>query len=240
VHPGGDSHSPDSPPARPPHPFPASLLPPGRIPLSPCPSGRDPLLNALIYGGRLAADRLGRRSFWFWKTPPLRSGLPHGHTLILEDVRLPAGNRVRVLAIISLVVVSVTIWLAFRIAYVHIYFGTLKNYTADLKFLRVLAEVNTVLLTTLTAMSSRAAIWAASSSRRGVSMSTWLEMSPATDMLGLTKLFWWRQQNGHESRDWHRLCCVIRLYLFRYETYLRILLHIAIPVIFVLFTSEIR
>jgi hypothetical protein len=119
-----------------------------------------------------------------------------------------------ILSIVSLVVVSVTVWLAWRIANVEIYFDTFTNYTADLKFLRILAEVNTVLLTTLTAMCSRAAIWAASSSRRGVSMSTWLAMSPATGLLGLVNLFWWRQQNGREARDWHRFCCVIRLRIF--------------------------
>jgi hypothetical protein len=101
-----------------------------------------------------------------------------------------------ILSIISVVVVSITVWLAWRIANVRIYFDTFTNYTGDLKFLRILAEVNTVLLTTLTSMSSRAAIWAASSSRRGVSMSTWLTMSPATGMLGLVKLSGWRQQNG--------------------------------------------
>jgi hypothetical protein len=116
-----------------------------------------------------------------------------------------------ILAIISLVVVSITVWLAWRIANVHIYYDTFgTEYSAALKLLRVLAEVNTVLLTTLTAMSSRAAIWGASSSRRGFSMSTWLAMSPATGMLGLAKLFWWRHKKGHDTRDLHRLCCVIR------------------------------
>jgi hypothetical protein len=144
------------------------------------------------------------------------------------------------LSIISLVVVTITVWLAWRIANVEIYFDTFTNYTADLKLLRILAEVNTVLLTTLTAMSSRAAIWAASRSRRGVSMSTWLAMSPATGMLGLINLYWWRQQNNREARDWHRFCCVIRLRRFLPVTYIRISLHIGLPVISVLLTSKIR
>ena len=121
------------------------------------------------------------------------------------------------LAIVSVIVVSVTVWLALKIAYVPTHVGTFGNYTADLKLLRALAEVNTVLLTALTAMSARAAIWAASSTRHGVSMSTWLAMSPATGLFGLTKPFWWRQQKGQDSRDWHRLCCAIRSHLFRFE-----------------------
>jgi cation transport ATPase len=145
-----------------------------------------------------------------------------------------------ILAITSLVFVSVTVWLGWRIANVQSYFDTFANYSADLKLLRVLAEVNTILLTTLTAMSSRVAIWAASSSRRGVSMSTWLAMSPATGLLGLAKLLLWHQQNGQATRDWHRLCSLIRLFLYCFETYFRILLHVAIPVISVSLTSEIR
>jgi hypothetical protein len=145
-----------------------------------------------------------------------------------------------ILTIISLVIVSITVWLAWRIANVQSYFNTFTNYTADLKLLRILVEVNTVLLTTLTAMTSRVAIWAASSSRRGVSMSTWLAMSPATGILGLVKLFWWRQQKDQAIHDWHRVCSLIRFFLFHFGTYLRILIHIAIPVVSVLLTSEFR
>lgn len=143
-----------------------------------------------------------------------------------------------ILVLISFIFVSFTVLLAWGIANVDHYFGIFRDYTAAVRMLRVLAEVNTILLTTLTAISSRAAIWAASSSRSGVSMYTWLAMSPATGILGLAKLFWWRQ-NGRDTRDWHRLYCLIRLHLFYFATYFRILLHIAIPVISVLISSVV-
>jgi hypothetical protein len=41
----------------------------------------------------MVAGCFGRRSSVSWKTVGLSSGLPHGYTLILEDSRLPAGNK---------------------------------------------------------------------------------------------------------------------------------------------------
>jgi hypothetical protein len=110
------------------------------------------------------------------------------------------------LLLVTLTLVGYTLSLARRIANVQTYYGTFYNYTFSIRVLRVLAEVNTILLTTLVSMSSRIAVFAASSSKRGVSMSTWLAMSPTTSFLGLCKLLNWRSQ---QKQGYSRLASLL-------------------------------
>jgi hypothetical protein len=76
------------------------------------------------------------------------------------------------------------------------------------RVLRILAEVATVAFNALLAYSAGVVMWATASTKRGVTVSTWLAMSPATDYWGLFRLFFWNQ-NG-KAIDIHRLWIVAR------------------------------
>jgi hypothetical protein len=62
----------------------------------------------------------------------------------------------------------------------------------------------------LIASSAGNVLWAAASTKRGIAITTWLGMSPATGNLGLWKVFWWKNKEKG-ARDLHRWWIVARL-----------------------------
>jgi hypothetical protein len=77
------------------------------------------------------------------------------------------------------------------------------------KVLRILSEGISLFLAGLIATSTRIIKWAAASTRRGITFSTWLGMSTATGHLGLWKLFWWKR-NNQVALDLHHLWIIVR------------------------------
>jgi len=111
-----------------------------------------------------------------------------------------------VLAVITFIFLSCTDLLAWKSADLERYLDRVpfKDTTMPLRVLRILAEINTLLMTALVAMSSRVAVWAASSTIKGISVPMWLAMSPATSPLGLLKLLLWRHGRSRvKSLQWH-------------------------------------
>jgi hypothetical protein len=110
-----------------------------------------------------------------------------------------------VIAFITAVSLTATIILARKTtdSGIVLFADPLEEATARLRVVRILAEINTLLLTTLVAMSGKIASWAASSSRAGVSVPLWLSMNPTTGTLGLLMLLFWGKRSKGKSRKWH-------------------------------------
>ena len=108
-----------------------------------------------------------------------------------------------------LLAVVTAVWLAFTLVYgfatssVSHPLAFATDATHATRNLRILSEGVTILLTTLIAASAGIVIWAAVSSERGISLSTWLAMSTNTGPQGLLLLLGWKE-NGKDTRDWHR------------------------------------
>jgi hypothetical protein len=110
-----------------------------------------------------------------------------------------------VTAVITFITLACTIVLAWRTADIGSWSpDPLEDATARLRIVRILAEINTLLLTALVAMSGKIVALAASSSRRGVSMPMWFAMSPTTGYLGLLALLFWGKRSNGKPRTWHR------------------------------------
>ena len=75
--------------------------------------------------------------------------------------------------------------------------------------LRVLTEIGTLFLNAIIASSAAVAMWTALSSRRGLTISTLLAMSPATGWWGLFRLFWWKH-DGTVAHDFHHPWIIAR------------------------------
>ena len=121
-----------------------------------------------------------------------------------------------ILAVVTFVFLSGTVLLAWKSADLERYLNRVpfKDTTMPLRVLRILTEINTLLLTGLVAMSSRAAVWAASSTVRGISVPMWLAMSPSTSPLGLLKLLFWRcGKSRTKSPQWHWIWILGRYFL---------------------------
>lgn len=113
------------------------------------------------------------------------------------------------------------VWTAFTIAYacaITSTTGTLGSLvpsvvdaTLATRVLRFLSEGVTILLTSLLASSSSIAKWAAASSDRGITFSTWLSMSASTGWSALWTLFRWKSLY-QTSRDFHRSWIISRLF----------------------------
>jgi hypothetical protein len=116
------------------------------------------------------------------------------------------------LAVITILSLSCTIVLAWRSTDLarHLNRYPFEDPTAVLRTVRILAELNTLLLSALVAMSSRVLSWAVSSSARGISMPMWLAMSPMTSDFGLLKLLFWRHGTSLKSSSWHHVWIIIR------------------------------
>jgi len=121
-----------------------------------------------------------------------------------------------ILAIITFFSITATIIFAWQSAHPSMYSTSdpVQRSTEILRILRILAEVNTVLLSTLVAMSARIAVWAASSGKNGVSVPMWLAMSPTTGILGLLELLLWGSRPKDKSRKGHRAWVIIRSLAF--------------------------
>jgi hypothetical protein len=110
-----------------------------------------------------------------------------------------------VIAFITAVSLTATIILARRTSDSGIVLAAypLEEATARLRIVRIMAEINTLLLTALVAMSGKVASWAASSSKAGVSIPLWLSMNPTTGTLGMLRLLLWGKRSKGKSRTWH-------------------------------------
>jgi hypothetical protein len=83
---------------------------------------------------------------------------------------------------------------------------------ARLGVVRILGEINTLLLTTLVAMWDKIASWATASSRAGVSIPLWLLMNPTTGTLGLLRLLLWGKRSKGKSGNWHHRAWIVVRY----------------------------
>jgi len=121
-----------------------------------------------------------------------------------------------ILAIITFFSITATIIFAWQSAHPTVYSTSdpVQRSTETLRILRILAEVNTALLSTLVAMSARITVWAASSGKKGVSVPMWLAMSPTTGILGLLELLLWGRRPNDQSRKGHRAWIIIRYLAF--------------------------
>jgi hypothetical protein len=109
-----------------------------------------------------------------------------------------------------LVAIAIGIWLLFTILYSWdvsttnrirpLFPSVLKPAQATLN-LRILSEGVTYSLSILLAYSTTVVQWAAASTKRGITFSTWLAMSPATDYWGLFHLVRWKRSKA--GRDLH-------------------------------------
>jgi hypothetical protein len=115
------------------------------------------------------------------------------------------------------VAVATGIWLYFTISFAWALssesqaLGSSTNPTNAIRILSIFSEGVTLLLPLLVAATSSIASWASASSKKGVSLSTWLSMSPATSLTGLMKLFWWHKVPDADTRDWHHQWIIARL-----------------------------
>lgn len=117
-----------------------------------------------------------------------------------------------ILAAVTFIALGATIILAWKSRGIGTFLSSnpLEDATARLRIVRILAEIDTLLLTALVAMSGKLAAWAASSSRSGVSMPMWLAMNPLTGFLGLLKLLFWGKRSKVKSRRWHHGWIIVR------------------------------
>lgn len=114
-----------------------------------------------------------------------------------------------------LLAVATAIWLGFTLVYAYatssishpLVFAT--DATRATRNLRILSEGVTLLLTALICASASIVIWAAVSSDRGITLSTWLAMSTNTGPWGLLLLLGWKK-NDKDARDWHLPWIIVR------------------------------
>jgi len=116
---------------------------------------------------------------------------------------------------LSLFIALVTgIWLCFTIAFAWALssqsgaLGSFSDPTSSIRILSILSEGVGLSLPALVACTSSIVMWAAANSEKGISVSTWLSISPATTMTGLATLFLWR--HVWNARDWHHLWIIAR------------------------------
>jgi hypothetical protein len=119
-----------------------------------------------------------------------------------------------VIVIVTFVFLTVAIILAWKTGDSGVVYSAdpLEDATARLRVVRILAEINTLLLTALVAMSGKIAAWAASSSRAGVSIPLWLAMTPTTGTMGLLRLLCWGKKSNGKSRKWHHRAWIVVRY----------------------------
>jgi len=111
------------------------------------------------------------------------------------------------LAIITGIWLSVTLYHAWQVTSQT---PNSLNVTTVTRNLRILSEGVALLFVALITNTSSIVMWAAVSSKRGVTFSTWLAMSSSTGLIGLLKLFFWR--SNPRAWDWHRLWITARYY----------------------------
>jgi hypothetical protein len=87
---------------------------------------------------------------------------------------------------------------------------TVSNATILTRVLSILSEGVTLLLAALFPASASIVMWAAGSNRRGITVATWLAMSPSTGLMGFWKLLRWKRKRN--SLDLHRSWIFIRFY----------------------------
>lgn len=112
------------------------------------------------------------------------------------------------------VVVATGIWLGFTIAFAWALssesgaLGSSSNPTDSIRILSILSEGVSIFFPALIACTCSLTMWAAASSEKGITLSTWLAMSPASTTIGLARLFFWRPVFG--ARDWHHAWILVR------------------------------
>ena len=112
------------------------------------------------------------------------------------------------------IAVATGIWLCFTIAFAWALssesgaLGSFSSPTDSIRILSILSEGVSIWLPALVASTSSIAMWAAASCEKGITVSTWLSMSPATTTTSLARLFLWSHVSG--ARDWHHPWIIVR------------------------------
>jgi hypothetical protein len=119
-----------------------------------------------------------------------------------------------------LIAVATGIWLGFTIAFAWALsskwsaLGSFSNPTDSIRILSIFSEGVNISLPALIASTSSIAMWAMASGDKGITVSTWLSMSPATRTTSLPALFLWHYISG--ARDWHRPWIIVRLRAWKF------------------------
>ena len=88
-----------------------------------------------------------------------------------------------------------------------------NNPMMSIRIVRILSEIVSILLTGFVAVTSGLAMWLIASTDRGLTVATWLAMSPSTNFVGLVKLFLWPWRNRSNSWNLHLIWIIVRYYL---------------------------
>jgi len=86
--------------------------------------------------------------------------------------------------------------------------------TSSLTILRVTTEVTGIFLALLCVSTLHLVLWAVAASDKGISLSSFLGISPSTGLRGLFALFFWKTKPDQDSRklDHHRLWVLNRYF----------------------------
>lgn len=121
--------------------------------------------------------------------------------------------------LVWMLLVTSGIWIAFTVLYalavsstdgmLHQLVPLSHGPTVTVRILRVMSEGVAILLFALISSTLDAVLWAASSTKGGITMSTVLGLSRSTELMGLLELlFIWRK--ARRGRDFHTLISIIR------------------------------
>jgi hypothetical protein len=114
------------------------------------------------------------------------------------------------LALVTGIVLAITITYACGVSSLSSPLGSSIDQTTATRNLRWLTEAAAIVLGALVASSFRTVMWAAVSTKRGITFPAWLAMDPATTHLGLLQLLKWRQADNDVSWNLHHLWALFR------------------------------
>lgn len=123
--------------------------------------------------------------------------------------RIAESKYTWLLALASGMLLAFTLIYAFATSSVTHPLIFVTDSTTATRNLRILSEGVTLSLTALMAASADIVVWAAASSERGITFSTWLAMSTGTGIRGLLKLIGWKHQS-EGARDLHHFWIIVR------------------------------
>jgi hypothetical protein len=83
--------------------------------------------------------------------------------------------------------------------------------TVAIRILRILSEIVSIMLATFVGVASTLTMWLMASTDSGITVATWLAMSPSTGLLGLLRLFQWPRRSRSLSWNLHIPWILIRL-----------------------------
>lgn len=110
---------------------------------------------------------------------------------------------------------GISLTLAITYAWLVTYHKVNSDPTTVTRNLRILSELVALLFAALIQTTGSNVMWAAVSSKRGLTFATWLSMSSTTGIVGLFKLLFW--PHNRQALDWHRLWVITRWARFRID-----------------------